>query len=791
MSLPPESEYDLFAGSGEVHSLLRNEDFVSSLDYPPQDWPQTLRNMVGLILDCKFPMFVLWGEKHNCLYNDAYIPILDDRHPTAFGAPFQEIFPEIWADCATLIERAYAGDSVFIEDFPLVIARHGHPEQTYFTFSYSPIREESGAIVGMYCVCNETTEKVLVEKRQAFNLSMADHLRLLSDPAEIMAKAAELLAKQLAADRVVFADLDGATGKVTYHTNYSEGVLTPVVGDWNITSFGRSMGELLQSGQTQVYEDVFLDHRTNDPGALKNFALIKMRSGIVVSAFRQGDLVSALIVGHSKPRIWRQYEIILVEDVAARAWKALERSRAEEARVKQRAAETKRMRSIFEQAPGFVALVTEPNHVFALVNVAYYQLVGHREIVGKPVREALPEVEGQGFFEMLDRVYRTGEEVVGRAQTLRVQRHLNSEPEERVVDFVFQPVRDANGDVYGVIAQGNDVTERVEAERAVRELNETLEERVAARTAELEHAHEQLRQSQKMEAVGQLTGGLAHDFNNILASVVANLELMQLKLAQGRTSDLARHIEGAMAASERAIALTHRLLAFSRRQTLAPKVLDVNELVTSMVGMIQGAVGPSVQVITELEEAAWKTKCDVNQLENTLLNLAINARDAMPNGGTLTIATANSDKSASSRATPKDAPAGRHVLISVTDTGTGMTEEVASRAFDPFFTTKPIGQGTGLGLSMIFGFVKQSGGHIRLHSAVGRGTSVCVYLPCHEGEIDAAVDRAPQAEVEPFPAAATVLVIDDERALRELLCEALRDLGYTTVEAGAAQEGLE
>jgi signal transduction histidine kinase/CheY-like chemotaxis protein len=331
-----------------------------------------------------------------------------------------------------------------------------------------------------------------------------------------------------------------------------------------------------------------------------------------------------------------------------------------------------------------------------------------------------------------------------------------------------------------------EMNERRAAEEALRQLNETLEQRIIARTAELESAHEQLRQAQKMEAVGQLTGGIAHDFNNLLAGIVANIEMMQIRISQGRTSDLNRYIVSAMSSTDRAAALTHRLLAFSRRQTLDPKPTDINRLVSSIEDLIRRSVGPGIQVNTILSDGLWSTMCDSHQLENAVLNLAINARDAMPDGGKLSIETSNTDLVDSPEKTDPDAAQQKYVTISVTDTGTGMSPEVLARAFDPFFTTKPLGQGTGLGLSMVYGFVKQSGGYIRIDSEPGRGTTVRLYMPRHAGAeamktLENNVPNAPRAATRE-----TVLLVDDEAPIRMLATEMLAELGYSVL---AAEDG--
>ena len=334
----------------------------------------------------------------------------------------------------------------------------------------------------------------------------------------------------------------------------------------------------------------------------------------------------------------------------------------------------------------------------------------------------------------------------------------------------------------------------VEAERdraiaALRALNDTLEQRVEERTAELIQSEEKLRQSQKMEAVGQLTGGIAHDFNNLLAGISGALELLGRRMAQGRLKDMDRYIVTAQGAAKRAAALTHRLLAFSRRQTLDPRPTDVNALMEGMSELIQRTVGPSIQVQTVGAAGLWPTLVDASQLENALLNLCINARDAMPHGGSIRIGTANwcMDQA---MAHSHDMLAGEYLCLSVSDTGTGMTAEVMAKAFDPFFTTKPLGQGTGLGLSMIYGFAKQSGGHARIYSEIGQGSTLCLYLPRYYGEpVDTEMDTvtAPTVFTEVNE---TILIVEDEQTVRMLLTEVLSDLGYALIEAADSVSGL-
>ncbi|ELS42046.1 hybrid sensor histidine kinase/response regulator [Pseudomonas syringae] len=352
------------------------------------------------------------------------------------------------------------------------------------------------------------------------------------------------------------------------------------------------------------------------------------------------------------------------------------------------------------------------------------------------------------------------------------------------------PLLDENGEVIGLIGSSIDVTARKKAEEAVRELNQTLEQRIEQAVFEREQIEDALRHSQKMDAVGQLTGGIAHDFNNLLAGISGSLELITKRLAQGRVGDVDRYVSVAQGAVRRAASLTHRLLAFSRRQTLSPRVTDVNGLIHDMEELIARTVGPEIDIKVVAQNDLWPALIDHAQLESSLLNLCLNARDAMPNGGRIIIETANASLE---ECTDPDhgIPAGEHLSIRVTDTGIGMSPDIAAKAFEPFFTTKAIGAGTGLGLSMVYGFVRQSGGQIRVESIEGQGTSVVMHLPRHTAENAPRPVEPEVIEEPPHHTGETVLIVDDEPSVRMLVAEVISGLGYNCLEAADAQSGLQ
>ena len=349
-----------------------------------------------------------------------------------------------------------------------------------------------------------------------------------------------------------------------------------------------------------------------------------------------------------------------------------------------------------------------------------------------------------------------------------------------------------------------DLTERKNTEQALRHLNENLEERVAQRTQALaeanlrlqnemferERAEDALRHAQKMEAVGQLTGGIAHDFNNMLTGIIGSLDLMQRYIAAGRSEEIGRFTDVAVSSAHRAAALTHRLLAFSRRQSLDRRPLDPNQLVVSLEDLFRRTKGAHIELKVQLGRDIWPVNTDASQLENALLNLVINARDAMPDGGQLLIETANSYLDGTDITTLEPVKAGDYVMLGVRDNGSGMAPKILAKAFDPFFTTKPIGQGTGLGLSMIYGFAQQSGGHVTIQSEPGQGTCVRLYLPRLHGT--ALQSHAPShlGEAPMAMAGEAVVVVEDDPAVRMLVVNVLDELGYTAHQAADARTAL-
>ncbi|MCW7537023.1 ATP-binding protein [Aquabacterium sp. A7-Y] len=450
------------------------------------------------------------------------------------------------------------------------------------------------------------------------------------------------------------------------------------------------------------------------------------------------------------------------------------------------------LRRLFEQAPGFIAVMRGPSHVFDLVNQAYVQLVGHRDIVGKPAREALPEVAGQGFFELLDRVYETGEAFVGRGMRVEVQREPEAALEERYLDFVYQPVLDAGGNVSGIFAQGQDITEQRRAQEEMNRYRSQLEALVRERTEALERSEAQraetqaqLQHVQKLEALGRLTGGVAHDFNNLLQVIGNSLHLLKRLTSGNATAQ--RWLGVADNAVANGSKLTGQLLAFARRQPLEPRTLALGRVMRGMNDLLRRVLGETVELEVKVADDLWNTFADPSQLENVVLNLAINARDAMGEAGKLTVACENAVLDEHYARSQADVRPGEYVLLAVTDTGSGMPPEVLERAFEPFFSTKPEGVGTGLGLSMVYGFVTQSGGHVKIYSEPGHGTTVKVFLP-RALEDDTRSDKPATGPVRGGDE--TILVVEDDPEVLATTVETLSELGYRVLKAHDGQSGL-
>ncbi|MCQ4262621.1 hybrid sensor histidine kinase/response regulator [Stutzerimonas stutzeri] len=481
-------------------------------------------------------------------------------------------------------------------------------------------------------------------------------------------------------------------------------------------------------------------------------------------------------------------------------------------RAKLLQSEGEQLRRLFAQAPGFVCFLRGPSHVYELVNDAYRQVTGHRQLLGKTVQQGLPEIEGQALIGLLDDVYRTGQAYIGKRVPLFLKRQPDGDPEEAILDFVLQPIVENDGKVIGIFVQGQDVTEQQHNETELRRYRDHLEDLVRERTlalqqseAERQVAEQALLQSQRLEAVGKLTGGIAHDFNNMLQIIGGNLQLLRRGLGSDETA--ARRLDSAVSGVEKGARLASQLLAFASRQPLLPRQVLLPDLLEQMHELLNGALGSAVRVELEVLGEPWPVLVDVGNLQTAVLNLAVNARDAMAGSGQLVLRLENLELGQGDPSA-QGAHSGDYVLLSVIDEGSGMSEEVRARAFEPFFTTKQDGNASGLGLSMVYGFVKQSGGFVTLEGGAGGGTVVRVHLPrCINGDQNQetgsggtfeqlrepldTMEPAVEADIVAGDAGLRILFVEDDPTLRMLTGEVMMELGHQVVASETAEEALE
>lgn len=625
-------------------------------------------------------------------------------------------------------------------------------------------------------------ERQITGQRQSVLMELGDLLRGQPDSPTIVAAAVRALGMTLNVTRAAFLTVDPGGQYATIERYWSDGTL----GDYSEHMCFADYGDFiydLQNDELVVVDDVLHDTRTAAQAA--SLRLRRVQSLVCVPLQEQGRLSAALILLQDRPRQWAEDDISFIREVADRAWTADERMRAERAL---RASE-EQFRTLADNMSQF-AWMADPTGRIYWYNKRWYDYTGTtleamRALGWRSVHHPDHHVRVSASMKRAVAIGSIWEETFPmRGKDGQYRWFL-----ARAV-----PIRDDFGQVTHWFGTNTDITAQVAAEEALRELNDNLERRVAERTrelAEINHllhveigerarAEETLRHAQKMEAIGQLTGGLAHDFNNMLTGVLGALDLIQRRVASGQLNDLGRYVDAATSSANRAAALTHRLLAFARRQSLDPQPVDVNQLVQSMEDMLRRTMAEHIQLDTILQPDPWQAYTDAHQLENALLNLVINARDAMDDGGRLVIQTGCVKISSLQ---PDGPEVGDYVTLSVADNGCGMPAEVVAKAFDPFFTTKPIGQGTGLGLSMVYGFVKQTGGHVRIDSTPGQGTLITLFLPRSQTQTQQQEDHNAPVAIQGAQTNETVLVVEDEAAVRMLVVEVLQELGYKVLEA--------
>ena len=737
---------DFLAGGGEMGALMRSYDWSATSLGPPERWPQSLRTVVRLLLNTNHPMFIWWGEELIQLYNDAYRQTMGpERHPSALGQGGRECWAEIWPIIGPQIEQVMNGGGATWNENQLVpVTRHGRLEQVYWTYGYSPI-DEDDRIGGVLVVCRDVTKEYLA--------------------AAALRERESELARVQQVGRIGGLEVDLRTGfrnRRSPEYLLIHGLSADAINESHEDWVRRIHPEDREATEKQFRDAVAGDVRDYNV----RYRIIRPSDGqtrwiSVRSTIERDENGRAIRLVGAHTDVTEQVAAEQALRQSEERYRKLADQLAElNATLAGRVEEKTRERDRIWNVSQDLLVVADRNGVWQTVNPAWTKTLGwsEAELLNR-TSEWLGHPDDGG-------ITRAEVKKLGASETtVRYEsRFRHKDGSYRWLSWTGVSDRDRN---YGV---ARDVTaEKVAAER-------------------LKATEEALLQSQKMEAVGQLTGGIAHDFNNLLTGIVGSLDLLQTRLNQGRTENVARYIDAAMTSANRAAALTHRLLAFARRQPLIPKSVDANQLVVSLEDLLRRTIGETIDLSIVAADDLWCTLCDPNQLESALLNLTINARDAMPEGGKLTIATANARLDGLAADTPALAP-GDYICITVTDTGTGMSAEVAARAFDPFFTTKPIGQGTGLGLSMIYGFARQSNGHVTIDSRLGQGTSIRLYLPRHHGDLAEAHASAVRA-AQYAASGETVLVVEDEPVVRGVILEMLADQGYRTLEAVDGPSGL-
>ena len=743
-------------GGGECGQRVRESDWSTSPLGAIGHWPTVLRTTVANIVHSPIAKVLMWGPDHVMIYNDAYRSIAGPRHPEAFGGLVPDIWPEIWDWNRDILDRGFRGEDIAYRDQALVVTRAGVEEEVVFDLYYTPVYLECGKVGGVMCTVVENTGRVAAERRLAESEA---ELRIITDSLPVLVAFVDRDERYRFANdyyRVFLGtDPEGMLGQrlsdVLTEEDYAE---------------RRPLIERALAGEA-IVADVHLHHRDGSRRRAETRYLPRRDDNGEVMGFH-----------------------ILVFDIDERARYAEEIERS-----------NRRFRAAMDAVHGVL-----------WTNSADGRMLGEQPGWAAITGQTFDEYQGFGWSNAVHpddaaaSVVAWNEAVAAKGMFIHEHRVRRHDGEWRTFAIRGLPIIAADGELIEWVGVHTDITDQRAAEQALRDqatllarqvhhreraeaqlrqLNETLETRVIEEIAERRQAEMKLAQAQKMETIGKLTGGVAHDFNNLLQVVSGNLQLLGKDVAGNSRAE--QRVANAMAGVSRGSKLASQLLAFGRRQALEPKVVNVTRFVQGMDDMLRRAIGEGVEIETIVGGGLWNTFIDPAQIENALLNLAINARDAMDGQGKLTIELGNAHLDDNYARTHDEVTPGQYVMLAVSDTGSGMSDDIIQKVFEPFFSTKSEGKGSGLGLSMVYGFVKQSGGHVKIYSEVGHGTTIKLYLPraMEAEDVEVAVDTGPVTG-----GTETVLVVEDDAEVRATVVELLSDLGYRVLKAVDAQSAL-
>ncbi|PCG15568.1 MAG: PAS domain S-box protein [Sphingomonas sp.] len=875
MTQPPAAPRDPLAFTvrgGDMGRRIAAHDWAATPLGPVEDWPAVLRHTLAVMLPAQAEIVLFWGPQQVALYNDAYAPTIGNKHPAALGRPACETWAELWDDLEPLLTHVRTtGETYAAKDRPFYIERAGYGEQVYFDISYSPVALDDGSVGGVLCIVSETTGRVraarelsedrarlhqmfdqapgfvavLREPGHVFELANAAY-RMLVDGREVIGRRVDDALPEVVSQGLLgLLDEVQATGAafrgvdmpvtvlradgtpeerrldfVYQPVTDAQGQVTAIfVQGIDLTEQHRALAALALSrdslelatrmGEIGTWE---YDLRTGTfTGSERNWAMHGYPPDTVatraqfLAAIHPDDraAMAASFAAAIDPAVRALHDVeyrifqpdgtmrwvavtgrgVFDGDVCTRAIGTITDVTARRTEADALRESEQRFRALADEMEALVWMTDETGR-FVFANAGFQKILGvaPETMLRHGWAPLLREEHRAMLAERMPLYYR-------EPRPLRGDYPLTTADGGTIWAHGVSQPRYSGDRFLGYVGCAVDVTERHLA-------GEALEERVAERTAELtrqiaerERVEETLHQMQRLEAVGQLTSGVAHDFNNLLTVVLGNIEMIAHAAANGPLDARAlQRLEHVRIAAERGATLTAQLLAFSRRQRLEAKTVDLNDTVRALAPLMASTLGRSIAIEQELADGIWPALVDPTQIELILLNLAINARDAMAGCGRLTLSTANVSLDAPQR--PEEPVAGDYIRVAVSDTGTGMTDEVLARAFEPFFTTKEVGKGSGLGLAQVFGFAKQSGGGVRIDTAPGEGTTVSVYLPrARDAAAAAAVPAAPATTAAPI-AGRCILVVDDEDNVRQVTADALRAAGCRVVEAVDGDTGL-